>query len=329
MRRIVLAAFASAALWTGSAHAYTDLFALGDSLTDGGNAFALTGNGATGKLALGWPPSPPSDQRFSNGPTAAEQLALLLGLPAIQRSTAGGTNYAVGGATTGLYNFNYLAGSPIDLPATLLATGMQSQVLATPATLPGDALMFLWGGPNDIFLASGSGGDPVAAVGQAVQNLTGIVTDLANKGARNFVVLNMPDMGIAPAFRATPESAAVTMLAQGFNAGLNDAMMYLEAVRPELEITVFNTFALLHEVTAHPASYGFTNVTSACLASLSALAGGCAGYLYFDGIHPTTATHAVVAGALNTALVPEPQTWAMLAAGLLLLAVAVRRHRLG
>jgi phospholipase/lecithinase/hemolysin len=289
----------------------------------------LTGHGATGQLLLGWPPSPPAAERFSNGPTAAEQLALLLGLPAVQRSTAGGTNYAVGGATTGMLNFNAAAGDPIDLPASLLLTGMQAQILGTPGTIPADALLFLWGGPNDIFLASGPGGNPAAAVAQAVQNLTGIVNSLADKGARNFVVLNMPDIGITPAFKGTPESAGLTQLAQGFNAGLGDAMMYLETVvRPELEIEVFNTFALLHDVTANPALYGLSNVTSPCLASLSALASGCPGYLYFDGIHPTTATHAILAGALNTALIPEPQTWAMLAGGLLVLAVAVRRRRL-
>ena len=67
------------------------LYVVGDSLSDQGNAFALTG---------GTFPPPPYDQRASNGPVAVEYLADALGVP-LAPSAAGGTNYAVVGAATG------------------------------------------------------------------------------------------------------------------------------------------------------------------------------------------------------------------------------------
>ena len=69
----------------------TSLVVVGDSLSDDGNGFILTG---------GTFPPPPYDQGGSNGPVAVEYLASALGLP-LAPSAAGGTNYAVLGAATG------------------------------------------------------------------------------------------------------------------------------------------------------------------------------------------------------------------------------------
>ena len=69
----------------------TSLVVIGDSVSDEGNAFAITG---------GVFPPPPYAQRASNGPVAAEVLAAQGGVP-LAPAVAGGTNYAVVGATTG------------------------------------------------------------------------------------------------------------------------------------------------------------------------------------------------------------------------------------
>src|SRR6478735_5742525 len=73
-----------------SAGPITSLYVFGDSLSDDGNAFLLTG---------GFPPAPYA-QRASNGPVAVERLAFDLGLT-LAPAALGGTNYAVVGATTG------------------------------------------------------------------------------------------------------------------------------------------------------------------------------------------------------------------------------------
>ncbi|MBI3393045.1 MAG: hypothetical protein HY039_07635 [Nitrospirae bacterium] len=51
---------------------YNQIFVFGDSLSDDGNAYVLTGG-------LN-PPSPPYAQRFSNGPVAVEYLAAWMGV---------------------------------------------------------------------------------------------------------------------------------------------------------------------------------------------------------------------------------------------------------
>jgi len=67
------------------------LYAFGDSLSDSGNAYAIT--------AGVFPPSPPYAQRETNGPVAVEWLAAQLGI-AFAPSVFGGTNYAVAGASS-------------------------------------------------------------------------------------------------------------------------------------------------------------------------------------------------------------------------------------
>src|SRR5688500_10530276 len=85
----ILAAMLAPAL--ASADPITILYVAGDSLSDQGNGFNLTG---------GTFPPPPYDERASNGPVAVEYLASALGVP-LTPSTTGGTNYAVVGAATG------------------------------------------------------------------------------------------------------------------------------------------------------------------------------------------------------------------------------------
>src|SRR6188472_2197794 len=93
MRGRLLAFILTAVLAPALARAepITALYVAGDSLSDQGNGFILTG---------GTFPPPPYDERASNGPVAVEYLASALGVP-LAPSASGGTNYAVLGAATG------------------------------------------------------------------------------------------------------------------------------------------------------------------------------------------------------------------------------------
>ena len=80
-----------------AAEPFTAIIAIGDSLTDSGNAFRATSS-LPGQAI---PVSPPYFRgRFSNGLMWVEHLANAVGLQ-ITPSLDGGTNFAFGGATTG------------------------------------------------------------------------------------------------------------------------------------------------------------------------------------------------------------------------------------
>ena len=298
----------------GSAEPVTSLIVLGDSLSDGGNAALLT--------AAFFPPSPPYAFRFSNGPVAAEYLAQNLGVP-MTPSVSGGTNYAVGGATTGTLNFNFAIDSPpgLDSFPAVGTTGMLNQVstfLASPTPLdPARSLFMLWGGPNDIFLALAQGITDPADLGlvaqQAIANLATAVATLATAGAEHFLVLNMANVGRTPQFLGTPLQDGLESLALRFDAGLAGTMASV-ALQFGVSITVFDTFAALDQVLNNPAAFGFTNTTHACLADVEALLAGCPGYVFFDSVHPTTAAHAILGDQLSSAI-PGPSTAALLTAG--------------
>ena len=72
---------------------FSAIYAFGDSLTDGGNDSL-----ATAGLV---PMAPYADRSFTNGQVWVKDLAQDLGLPALNPSLAGGTDFAYGGAETG------------------------------------------------------------------------------------------------------------------------------------------------------------------------------------------------------------------------------------
>lgn len=330
MKRIVVltlllpvAAFWAALALPGTGHAtpWNELVVFGDSLSDMGNAYTLS-SGL-------FPPSPPYAQRFSNGPVAAEYLAQRLGVPLAPSTVPGGTDFAVGGATTGVGNYNFTINSPAGLQSipAMQNTGIAAQIAAFTgggfAFDPARTLFMVWGGPNDIRLALATGADPGAAAGQAVQNLFLDVYALALSGATHFLVPDLPDLGKTPeAIAAGPAAeAGLEALSVGFNMGLAAAMAQVASL-VGADVTVFDTFGEMNRILSDPGAFGFSNTTTPCV-DTPALATGCQGYLFFDSVHPTTAGHAIL-GEAFAAAVPEPATMVLLLAGGMLL-VLVRR----
>jgi len=333
--RYLLYAFALAFSSTaGAASNYSSLIVFGDSLSDPGNAAALT---ALGPYAAFFPPSPfPYDFRFTNGPTAPEYLAGIYAAPVVRGwpDPVGATNFAVGGALTGSGNYNVLIDSPSGLAAGFPAvsnTGISQQIARyNPSGLnPANTLFLLWGGPNDVFYGfaqsqAGASVDFNALASQAVTNMSNNVLSLASLGARNILVPNMPDLGLTPfalALGAT-FAASATGVTNAFNAGLASALSADRAALSAAGVRIFEfaTAQFIRNTVAHPPA-GLTNVSASCLSGgLAALAANCAGYLYFDDVHPTTFANQLLAQQFSlVAAVPEPGVYALLACGLLLI----------
>ena len=324
---------------------FSQLVVFGDSLSDAGNAAAITSNN--------FPPSPfPYAGPASNGPTAAQYLAqrygvtVELGWPS---ATASSNNYAVLGGLNGQGNYNVQINSPAGLGAafpTMASTGISQQVAkyqSVHSSVPNAAntLFIVWGGPNDAFLAVESPGADLGsinqAMGQALTDLAGDIQQLAAMGAAHILVPSMPDLGLTPeALAAGPMAQNVlSAVSQGYNDGIAQMLSSLDAGLAPLgvELYPFDTPAFFTDITANAAAYGFTNTTQSCFnpnaspLDFTGVLGGCAGYLYFDGVHPTTAAHALLADAFAAA-VPEPETWALMLAGLAVVALARRRGTL-
>src|SRR5699024_4264746 len=76
----------------------------------------------------------------------------------------------------------------------------------------------------------------------------------------------------------------------------------------------FDLFQMLRAVVAQPERFGLSDATDPCIHVNTTVDPVCANpdsYLFWDGIHPTTAGHAVLASAVYDALIPEPSTRAL------------------
>ncbi len=271
---------------TASADLVSQVVVFGDSLSDTGNVFA-------GTFGI-WPPSPPYDDgRFSNGPVWVEQWAMAHELLAPTPSLTGGTNYAFGGAETGLRGVS-TSGTP--------NLGTQLAMYLETHRPNAEDLFIFWGGAND-FLHGGQT-DPSAPVG----NLSAMISTLVAEGGTNFRVLNLPPLGQTPDHRGGQRETQLDGLSLEFNELLSAELQRLRAEWPAVTICEHDVYSPLTDVLADPAAYGLINVTDSALnEATGVVVGNPHEYLFFDGLHPTTTGHAMIAA------VPEPSAAAMLA----------------
>ena len=278
---------------------FSGIYAFGDSLSDAGNVSI----GTLGRLPVA---GIYSGGRFTNGNVWVQDLARNLGLPAVKPSLAGGTDYAIGGAETGTTAVH--SANPSDLPAQL------GQFVASVPHPSATALYTIWAGSNDVLGIANSTETPAqqqASVQQAVTNETNMIAGLIAHGAKNLVVLNLPDLGKTPYEMARPASDATSSeLARAYNADLGAALQQIMA-SGAVSIDYVNTFGLLDTAIANPAAYGFTNVTQPVWTGnltdshsgkLAATGAAQNGYLYFDGLHPTASAHALLAESVTQTL---------------------------
>ena len=108
-----------------------------------------------------------------------------------------------------------------------------------------------------------------------------------------------------------------------FNQLLDISLRALETTLNGLDIIAFDTFSALNDIVTDPSRHGLSNTTDRCYTGddLGFTGGGsiCANpdqYLFWDGIHPTSAVHGILGRQMFVA-VPEPGTLALLCAGLL------------
>jgi phospholipase/lecithinase/hemolysin len=317
-----------------AAPSYTAIYSFGDSLSDVGNVQNLTSTLNQGKASE---PAPPyANGQFNNGSVWVQDLSQLLGLAPLQPSQLGGTDYAWGGATTG-----YSGTLNPSFPVPTLTNQVDQFLQANPKA-PSSALYTVSIGSNDVLdMLSNASLTPTSAFADlvgAAQTVATDVTALAEAGAQDVLLMNVPDLGKTPEVISLGAGAAST--ASGLSSVLNELVsLDLAPFESGLEVFDLNAYGLVDLAVSEPSLFGLTDVTDPCY--VGPLTGGgsvCSSpnsYLFWDNLNPTAFGHAILADyAINLiggvapsaadamldsaafpATVPEPSTWAMMLVG--------------
>jgi outer membrane lipase/esterase len=293
--------------------------------TSSGTAFRIPATNVTPVPISGnsfIPFFPYASGRYTNAQVWAQILASSFGLSA-EPSLLGGTDYAFGGARTG--------------PVTdLLPPSIEAQVATFLSqhggVAPSDALYVVEGGgenARDALEAIGNCGGSLFCISTIIQSTaadlaadTGAIdSKLEGAGAKDIVVWNVPDSGKTPAVLTS--GALASMFGTSLSSAMNKAL--LDAIGDDPNVELFDAFGLLRDAVAHPSDFGLSNVTDAC-AQLTAC--DPTQYLFWDGIHPTSAAEPFISDAILSLVeaVPEPSALALLAAALAGLGL-IRRSR--
>ncbi len=270
---------------------FSTYYFFGDSLTDSGNTFALTGS----------PPAPYYQGRVSNGITYAEYLAP--GLAAAATTSANGPrlNFAFAGATAA-------PGSAVPNLAQQVA-----MYQARGITARSDGLYVLLAGANDLLNtvsnpATQNGPALMASGSTAANAVTTAVQSLAGLGAKNILVLNLPDISKTPRFVTGSGAPAASLIQAGSYSFNNDIKGRLAGLSVgDTKVTLFDLNSTLATILANPDRFGFsiTNRNYVDILSAGGNPGDAGQYVFWDGIHPTTKTHAILAQVLTEVVNPE------------------------
>jgi phospholipase/lecithinase/hemolysin len=261
----------------------------------------------------------------SNGATWIEQYARSQGLagttrPALRSSGTKASNYAVGGARAREFDcrFNLLDQLAVYQEDFKKTSSKTLVVIEMGSNDVRDALMGMASIPYVSPVDPVSPDDPayndylnyleylqkIQAVQEstlhpALSNIIETIYQLHLDGARHFLIVNVPAIGLTPAVKTFGDAVAeqANLLAKGFNIELSKEINVLNQLFGEDIITVLDLYRLLTDISNNADDYGITNTDTPCITP-NIPPYTCARpdtYLFWDGIHPTKAVHAIVA----------------------------------
>ena len=297
-------------LLLGASYGAERLVVFGDSLSDDGNSFTLSG----GLLPPGpfGPPGPANGDygetfdrsgevflgRFTDGRNWVDYFPADAGRFGVQISAVSAyfqdptndnaTDFAVGGATSGAQNgLNpALKSFPAEITAYLGSLGTNS---------PSEDLCVIWIGANDF----SAGINPF----QTVSNIKDQIARLSGAGVKNFVAITIPDISLTPQVKAKGVVFAAKQFV--FTANLDmEVELPRFAMQHQISITVVEINAIFYPIVFEPALFGFTNSVDLAYVPpngpLRVLYPD--DYVFWDGFHPTTKVLAIAADFFSKAI---------------------------
>tara|TARA_R110002111_G_scaffold133871_4_gene199883 strand:- start:8052 stop:9536 length:1485 start_codon:yes stop_codon:yes gene_type:complete len=258
------------------------IIVFGDSLSDMGNLYR-SHNGAL-------PKSPPYfNGHFSDGEIWVEHFSKHFNIPRFLIS-----NYAYGGASI---NQTW---RPV--------YGLEKQIgqyLTWNPTADSSALYVVWIGSNDfVYGVSGSVDEAVANASNTVEAQLKL---LIKNGAKNFLLPNLPNFAISPIAHEVDVhnnnedySHMLTTLASTYNKSLVKLISKLEEEYPDVTFVSYDIYSLLDYAIINYKSLGFKNNIGRCNPNevndfSRKVCSNPYEYVFWDGLHPTSHTHAVLA----------------------------------
>lgn len=280
---------------------YKTIVVFGDSLSDTGNVAHLTqlkygvrvpslqgGDYTDGRFTDGFDTIPPAHQY--SGVWIEQLAALLPSHPTVTDSLDGGTDYAYGFAFTGSGTAPLTFGPSNAFSVTIDNIGLQiTTYLATHPKIDDKTLFVVWGGANDVLSAQSPDDVFTAAVNEAFD-----IQRLIDAGATQFIIPNLPPLGLTPRLNGSPVTATPANQASVlFNDVLNLGVTILRDFNPgrRLQLHQLDVFSAFEQIVAAPWAFSFANVKSAS----QGLPVDPDTYLFWDDLHPTTHGHNILA----------------------------------
>jgi phospholipase/lecithinase/hemolysin len=323
MRRLLYPVLTVALFWVAfvsvaAAQRIDKIAFFGDSLTDSGNNFILTGQSTT----IPFPLTPAAysynigGHQYSNGMVWSQYLAKDLGLPhsGLPRFQPPftNTNYAMGEARS----------RPHASPSTISDLTQQVQIFITDTngTVPPNTLIAIWIGANDLedaldaLKTDPSGGTSEVILQEATAAVLANLQDLYQRGARMFLIANIPDLGKTPYVRFLGLTdptipPIVSQMTSEFNTALESVASGFSASPGLQYFRLFDANALLDLVISSPGKFHLLDAVDRCTVPLVQSNAICSmpdSYLFWDATHPTTAGHRLITGAVFDLLPPQP-----------------------
>jgi phospholipase/lecithinase/hemolysin len=224
---------------------FTRIAVFGDGLSDMGQWGKLTD--------FKYPPASVGffESRWTNGKTWVEYFADSLGLNLTLEN-----NYALGGASSGLYNINEPLKPLLGFDGSVALYGMLAQVqcfLDSKPEIDNKTLCVLWAGSHDIgnYLEYAQ---PDLKQYPPANNYKTAIELLEKKGVKNIFIGNMPDMGFTNMYYGTDKQQAASQLCTELNIGLKE--IATEFSKDDVSIYLFDGAGIFAKIGANPKDFG-------------------------------------------------------------------------